>query len=340
MKKFILFICLMALVQVGFANESKGLIQKDSVIVEFGKAGKIVLIVDNKEDFEKLKKMNINEIVKELDIQVDENSGKLTIVELKNSSGAKEIISVREEGLETEVRIGKIKILVDESRNGTKVKVENEKKKSLSPPFRTYGKFDLGINNYLDSDRNMPSSDLPYAAKGWGSWNVGFNWMASQRIVKGVYWDFGMGIQWYNFKFENPNYQAIKGAEGIEFLDRSGITAIKSKISASYLTAQTMLQLDFGKMNNQGKKGLRIGAGPYLGYRLGGNSKFVGRENNAGIRFKDKQDTGLYLNNLRYGMRGEIGVGSFTFFSTYDMNTLFSAGKGPELNPITFGIVF
>jgi hypothetical protein len=340
MKKIILFICLMALVQVGFANGTSILSQKDSVIVEFGKSGKIVLIVENKDDFEKLKNMNINQIVKELDLSVDQETGKLTIVELKNSAGSKEIISVREEGPETEVRIGKIKILVDESRNGTTVKLENQKRKTVSPPFRTYTKLDLGINNYLDSERNFPSSDLPYAAKGWGSWNVGFNWMASQRIVKGVYWDFGMGLQWYNFKFENNNYQAVKGANSIEFIERTGVNSIKSKISASYLTAQTMLQLDFGKMNNQGKKGLRLATGPYIGYRLGGNSKFVGRENNETFRFKDKQDTGLYLNNLRYGMRGEIGVGSFTFFSTYDFNTLFSAGKGPELNPITFGIVF
>jgi hypothetical protein len=149
-----------------------------------------------------------------------------------------------------------------------------------------------------------------------------------------------VGLQWYNFKFENQNTQAVKGSNSIEFIERNDVNAIKSKISASYLTAQTMLQLDFGKMNNQGKKGMRLAAGPYIGYRLGGNSKFVGKENASSMRFKDKQDTGLYLNNFRYGMRGEIGVGSFTLFSTYDFNNLFSAGKGPELNPITFGIVF
>jgi hypothetical protein len=340
MKNTILFMCLMALVQIGYANDNKSIAHKDSVIVEFGKSGKIVLIVENKEDFEKLKNMNINEIVRELDIKVDESTGNLTIVELKNSTGTKEIITVREDGPETEVRIGRIKILVDESNNGTRVKVENDKKKTVSPPFRSYTKFDLGINNYLNTDNNLPSTDLPYAAKGWGSWNVGFNWMASQRIVKGVYWDFGLGIQWYNFKFENTNTQAVKGSNSIDFIERNDVNAIKSKISASYLMAQTMLQVDFGKMHNQGKRGLRLAAGPYVGYRLGGNSKFVGREMNSSVRFKDKQDTGLYLNNLRYGMRGEIGVGSFTLFSTYDFNTLFQAGKGPELNPVTFGITF
>ena len=55
----------------------------------------------------------------------------------------------------------------------------------------------------------------------------------------------------------------------------------------------------------------------------------------------DKVNTGLYLENLRYGIRGEVGIGEHvTFFTTYDLNTLFQDGKGPSLNPITFGIVF
>jgi hypothetical protein len=242
--------------------------------------------------------------------------------------------------METEIIVGGIRVIVDETSGDTKVRVETGQKKKLDPPFRTYFNVDLGINNYLNTDNQLPSSDQPYAVKGWGSWNVGLNWMASQRLTKGFYWDFGLGVQWYNFKFENRDFQAVRGDNAIDFNQRTDVNGFKSKLSASYLTAQTMLKLDLGRMYDNGRKGFRLAAGPYAGYRLGGNSKFVYREINGSGRKKEKQGTGMYLNNFRYGVRGELGVGRITFFSTYDLNTLFQEGKGPELNPITFGIVF
>lgn len=345
MKKYLLLFCLMALVQTAFAYNSlpsnDHLINKDSVIVEFGKSGKVVIIVENKEDFERLKSMDINEIIRSLGLEEDEETGELTIVEIRKKDGStKEVVKVREDGLETEVQIGGMRVYVDETGANTKVKIETNRSKKEEPAFRTFFNVDLGVNNYLDADGQFPTSDNPYAVKGWGSWNVGLNWMAAQPISKGFYWNFGVGFQFYNFKFENRDFQAVRGDDMIEFTQRTDVDGFKSKISASYLTAMTMLELDFGKMNDNGRRGLRIAAGPYVGYRLGGQSKFVYRELGGSGRKKDKQNTGLYLNNLRYGVRGEIGVGRFTFFSTYDLNNLFQDGKGPELNPITFGIVF
>lgn len=345
MKKYLLLFCLMALVQVAFAYElptdSIHLANKDSVIVEFGKSGRIVIIVENKEDFEKLKMMNINQIISTLDLEENENTGELTIVEIKKKDGtSKEIVRVREEGAETEVNIGKMRVYVDESGTNTRVKIETGERKYKDPAFRTFFNTDIGISNYLTPEGSFPTSDNPYAVKGWGSWNIGLNWMAAQRISKGLYWNFGLGFQWYNFKFENRDFQAIRGAGGIDFTQRDDVNGFKSKISASYITAMTLLELDFGKMNDKGRRGLRIAAGPYVGYRLGGQSKYVYRELGGSGRKKEKQNTGLYLNNFRYGVRGEVGVGRVTFFTTYDINELFQEGKGPALNPITFGIVF
>jgi hypothetical protein len=344
MKKYLLLFCLMAMVQVAFAAKLPSLdteINKDSVIVEFGKSGKVVIIVESKEDFEKLKMMNIDEIIRSLDLQENKETGELTIVQIQKKDGStKDVVKVREEGAETEVNIGRMRVLVDESGENTKVKIESGAKKTVDPSFKTNFNIDLGVSNYLSSDGGFPTSDNPYAVKGWGSWNLGLNWMAAQRISKGFYWDFGLGFQFYNFKFENKDFQAVRGDEMIEFIQRNDVDGFKSKISASYITAMTMLELDFGKMNDNGKKGLRIAAGPYAGYRLGGRSKFIYRELDGSGRKKDKQDTGLYLQNFRYGIRGEIGVGRVTFFTTYDLNTLFQDQKGPELNPISFGIVF
>jgi hypothetical protein len=341
MKKYIFIFCLLAVAQVGFAGSfplTDPILPKDSIVVEFGKSGKIVIYVETKEDFEKLKLMNINEIIRELDLEENVKNDEMVIVQQTKKNGiTKDIVTVREDWDETEVRVGNLKVLVDQSGLHTKVKVEQQEKKKKDN-FRTYFETDLGINNYLQNG-SFPTSDEPYAVKGWGSWNVGLNMMAAQKLSKRFFWKYGLGFHFYNFKFENRAYQAIRTPESIGFQMRSDVNGFKSKISASYVTAMTLFELDFGKMKNEWNKGLKLAFGPYAGYRLGGRSKFVYRELDGSGRKKDKEDTGLYLNNFRYGLRGELGIGDLKFFSSYDLNTLFQEGKGPELNPLTFGIV-
>ncbi len=343
MKKIFLILVFLGLVQVAMAGErpehqltKKNLVLKDSVVIEFGKAGRIVIMVESTEDFEKLKLMNINQIISELGIKENKETGEVTLVEIHKKDGTvKEVVRVNENGTETEVRVGRMRVLVDESGLDTKVKIETDSKEKKDPAFKTDFLIDLGINNFIQ-DKSFPTSDQPYAAKGWGSWNVGLNWVASQRLAKGFHWNFGLGFQWYNFKFENRDFQAVRGQDQISFVERTDVTGVKSKLSASYLTAMTLLKVNLGKT----EEGLSLAAGPYVGYRLGGRSKFVYEEPGSSTDRIEKVNTGLYLENLRYGLRGEVGVGkNLTFFSTYDLNEFFQASKGPALNPITFGIV-
>ena len=309
---------------------------KDSVVIEFGKAGRIVIMVESLADFEKLKGMNINQIIAELGVQENKATGEVTLVELHKKDGSvNEVVRVYENGAETEVRVGRMRVYVDESGADTKVKFETDAKKEDNPNFSTHFNLDLGINNFLQKG-SFPTSDQPYATKGWGSWNVGLNWMGSQRLSDGLRWNFGLAFQWYNFKFENRDFQAIRGQNEISFVERTDVTGVKSKLSASYLTAMTLLEVNLGKDKD---KGLTLAAGPFIGYRLGGRSKFVYEESGRAADRTEKINTGLYLENLRYGFRGELGFGkSITFFTTYDLNELFQEGKGPSLNPITFGI--
>jgi hypothetical protein len=343
MKKLVLVLAFLGLVQVGMAAEhteqvldKKHHVLKDSVVIEFGKAGRIVITVQSTEDFEKLKLMNINQIINELGVKENKETGEVTLVEIHKKDGSvKEVVKYRGDWEETEVKVGRMRVYVDESGPDTKVKIETDPKEKKDPDFKTDFLIDLGINNYIQ-DKTFPSSDQPYAAKGWGSWNVGLNWVASQRLAKGFHWNFGLGFQWYNFKFENRDFQAVRGQDQISFVERTDVTGVKSKLSASYLSAMTLLKVNLGKT----EEGVSIAAGPYVGYRLGGRSKFVYEEPGSSTDRIEKVNTGLYLENLRYGLRGEIGIGKdLTFFSTYDMNELFQAGKGPALNPITFGII-
>jgi hypothetical protein len=43
---------------------------------------------------------------------------------------------------------------------------------------------------------------------------------------------------------------------------------------------------------------------------------------------------------MRYGLRGQIGFNDIDLFVNYDMNDLFTEGKGPQLNAFSFGITF
>ena len=309
---------------------------KDSVVIEFGKAGRIVIIVESLADFEKLKGMNINQIIAELGVQENKATGEVTLVEIHKKDGSvKEVVRVSENGAETEVRVGRMRVFVDESGENTKVKFESDAKNEDNPSFKTNFTLDLGVNNFLQKG-SFPSSDQPYATKGWGSWNVGLNSMGSLRLSEAFRWNFGLAFQWYNFKFENRDFQAVRGRDQIGFVERTDVTGVKSKLSASYLTAMTLLEVNLGKDKD---KGLTLAFGPYIGYRLGGRSKFVYEESGRALDRTEKINTGLYLENLRYGFRGEVGVSkNITFFSTYDLNELFQEGKGPALNPITFGI--
>lgn len=340
MKKHLLTFCLWTIVQMAYAFQQDTVPSRDSVIVEFGNSGKIIMVVDNKEDFEKLKAMDVNQIIRELNLELDPESGEMTVVEIKHKDGNKEIIKIHEDGPETKVYVGRWRVIVDESGSKTQVKVESGPKKDRDDPdFRTYFNLDLGVNNYFENNA-VPGERAQHGVKGWGSWNVGINWMASQKLRKGRYWDFGLGVQWYNFKLENRRYQVVNGMDGIEFIDRTDVNGFKSKISASYLTALTLLRWDFGKMNDNGRNGLRVAIGPYAGYRLGGRSKFVYRELGGSGRKKEKEPIGANLNNFRYGLRGEIGFRSVTFFTTYDFNSLIQKDRGPSLHPIAFGLVF
>jgi hypothetical protein len=342
MKKLVLVLAFLGLVQVAMASErpeqvldKKHLVLKDSVVIEFGKAGRIVITVQSTEDFEKLKLMNINQIINELGVKENKETGEVTLVEIHKKDGSvKEVVRVNENGAETEVRLGRMRVLVDESGMDTKVKIETDPKEKKDPAFKTNFNLDLGINNFLEKG-SFPTSDQPYATKGWGSWNVGLNWIGSQRLSESWRWDFGLGFQWYNFKFENRDFQAVRGQDQISFVERTDVTGVKSKLSASYLTAMTLLRINPG----DDSKGVNFAVGPYIGYRLGGRSKFVYEEPGSSTDRIEKVNTGLYLENLRYGIRGELGFGkNLTFFSTYDLNELFQGGKGPALNPITFGI--
>jgi hypothetical protein len=185
--------------------------------------------------------------------------------------------------------------------------------------------FDIGINTWIGDD-SAP------AVKPWGSWNPAINYHYTYKPSKNFNLKSTIGVSWYNFKFEERNLQALRGDEGLVFVEHPSGAGTKSKISASYanLTLIPTVKTTNGNFS--------FGVGPYAGYRLGGRGKFVYRDP-QGNRIKEFQMGNMFASNFRYGLRAEICVADVTLYFNYDLNETFQENKGPKLNALSFGFI-
>lgn len=214
----------------------------------------------------------------------------------------------------------------------------------------------MGLNNWLDKGGSLNGlADDSYSVKPWGSWYFGLSSVNKTHLKNILFLEWGTDLVWYNWKLEDPSYQVTKATTQVNFAQPANINdieAIKSKLVASYLNVSLVPLIDFAqgtrkvivneagsfKWNRSKKIGFRIGVGGYLGYRMYGRSKYVHKEDNK-LRNKEKDNGNFYLSNVRYGLRGRVGWRGMDLFVNYDLNQVFTSGKGPELNAFSFGII-
>jgi hypothetical protein len=208
--------------------------------------------------------------------------------------------------------------------------------------------FDFGTNNYLEDGSFPDGSGAQYTVRPWGSWYVGLNSTLRTRVSKNFFVEWGAGISWYNFKFQDDATLITvddNDIPGVYFSeDTRDVSYSKSKLTASYINASLVPMFDAGGRGRKTRlwdahnSNFRIGAGPYAGYRIESHSKLVYKED--GDKEKDKDKSNFYLNNFRYGIRMQVGIRSADFFFNYDLNELFIEGRGPKLNAFSFGVIF
>lgn len=203
--------------------------------------------------------------------------------------------------------------------------------------------FDLGTSNFLSDGKFPDSENAPYAVRPWGSWYLGLNSVQRTRIGKNFFVEWGLGISWYNFKFQRDDMTLVKDDIGVTFTpDMRDADFRKSKLTVSYINASLVPVLDFSNRSDKARwdssRAFRIGLGPYVGYKIDSYSKIKYKQN--GSMEKDRNHDSFYIENIRYGMRLQVGYRSMDLFFNYDMNDLFTNGKGPDLNAFSFGVVF
>jgi hypothetical protein len=324
----------------------------DTVIVKFGESSKVIFTIQDKKDLETLKYYNFQALMEDMIAKLDKrdstNIEKPAAAYLKDTvreNMQNETVAETNEEWPTEADRKRYRGNDWPSEKNNRTYSRHSRKDYRR---RTYSSFniDLGTNNYLSNGSFPDQSNSVYSVRPWGSWYVGLSSIQRTRLANKLFIEWGVGVSWYNFKFQSDKVQMSRDDNGVYFnLDTRDFDFTKSKLTVAHLNASLVPMLDLG--SNSRKPGLfsghhsrsfRIGAGPYVGYRIDSYAKQVYEQ--GGDKKKEHNHNSYYLNNIRYGARLQFGIRGTDFFFNYDLNDLFVANKGPQLNAFSFGVTF
>ena len=357
MKKFFSGVAAMLIVASASAQS------RDTVIVNLARTSKIIFTVEDPEDLEILRhydfQMLFEDILRKVDDKKQGRDSVLVSVDAEDST-ASDVI-VQDDAADESENYQRQDDDADDDNNHNNNDDDDDDdywrnhhdddngdddghRGKWNRTWQTFN-FDLGTNNYLTDDK-FPSDNDAYAVRPWGSWYLGVASVQRTRLAKKFFLEWGLGMSWYNFKFQNDNTIMTKSDDGVTFsLDPRDVNFKKSKLSVTYLQASLVPVLDFGDHGRKRRvwdgynhNSFRIGFGPYIGYRIASHSKLI--YNDDGDREKESDRDGFHLNNFRYGARLQVGYRSTDLFFNYDLNELFQENKGPKLNAFSFGVIF
>jgi hypothetical protein len=249
----------------------------------------------------------------------------------------------------TFITLGKKRIKIFEEDGETSVKIEemdktDKEKDEYQKDYRPWKNFKghwagfgVGPNNYLNSSNSFDLSeeDQFMEINQVKSWNFNINFaqysigLGSDKI--GI--TTGMGIEWCNYHFSDTNTIEKSGGEIIAKATPENTT--KNRLQTTYLTIPLIVEFQFP--NNVRKNRFYISAGVISGIKLFSNTrvKFV----KEGNKQKEKYKSDYYLNSIRYGITARVGYKDFGVYCNYYLTPLFLDNHGPELYPITAGIM-
>src|SRR5258708_15714924 len=316
----------------------------DSVVIRVGEGSKVIVSIHDRKDLETLKHYDFQTLMSDMIAKLE----KKDTVQLTQPSTR----YLREVYKEESIPAVESKPAVDTTR-----KEEGKSKRSRHWNKRTYHSFnvDLGTNNYLSNGKFPDQTNQPYTVRPWGSWYVALNSIQRTHVGGKLFLEWGMGVSWYNFKFQNGQTVMSQTDQSVVFgVDNRNFDFIKSKLTATYLNASLVPVIDFGRggrkttifdvsrvdfsARGNHSSAFRIGVGPYIGYRIGSYTKQSYKD--GGQLHREHNSDNFYLNNIRYGLRVQLGFSDVDLFFNYDLNNLFVDSKGPKLNAFSFGVTF
>ncbi len=314
--------------------------EQDTIILKFGSNSRIIIYISDKDDLEELTRYDINKILADLNMEVKSRGDSAEVIEIKDEQGVRYL-------KDTTVVIYRITTSEENNSEPHDSNYEEEKKESKRTYYYYRGPdftFDVGLNNYLENGR-FPTSTQPYALRPQGSWYWNLGGIYNTRIAGPLFLNLGLTGAFNVYRFDNPRTRLIADDNGVRFVTDTVVNnPLKSKLANAYLVLRAVPMFVFPtKRKPSGywhskTPGFRIGAGMYVGYRVWSRTKF---KYDDGGKQKRLKTANYSLNDIRYGIRGQIGFRDIDLFVEYDLNEMFQANQGaPTLQRLQFGISF
>jgi hypothetical protein len=249
----------------------------------------------------------------------------------------------------TAVTIGKWKVIVKEKGDGTddvdvefgriedtEIEEEIEIYDGVEVFETDWLMFDLGYNTYMNKDFEFNVDDSRYASlenqQTWGSWDVNLHMMRQRVNMFNGYMNlnWGLSFEWHNYRYRGNDY-ALPQMDTFTLVT-SDVVLEKNRFTTTHFTLPIMLGFETNPMDTE--RSFRIGFGYSPGLLLKGKTKL---EDESGVS-KVKDNFNLEQ-PFRHELNVMLGYGNFNVYASYDVNSMFEEGQGPELYPVSIGLI-
>ena len=201
---------------------------------------------------------------------------------------------------------------------------------------------DIGFNGYVNSDfLTAPTREDRFMdLNGSKSLTLSINILQYNIDLQRNKNNFGMvigaGLTFYNYRTDRP-YTFERDPNtgktiGVPVPNERYIE--KNKITSSFINIPLLFELQVPSSHPFNR--FYISCGPYCGFKIGGHTKLVYKEN--GNRVKDKDSDDINLTPFQYGAMVRVGYRFINLYATCNFSTLYVGNRGPELYPFTIGL--
>ena len=307
----------------------------DSLVIRFANRTRLVIYAPDKAGIQALSNYDLNKIVREMGMQLDSLPGGQAAISRDGDQYLKDTVLV------VTKKKGGVRITIGGSGDTTKTdSTRNRRDYTRSSVRRGVNSwkrsidFQIGLNAWIrPTDGTLVGNVAPPDLRPLGSRYFAVAFSQRPTLINGkrtklsLY--YAAEASWNNFMFEE-DILVSKGPANVQF-EAASESLKKSKLTTFALQLPVVPRLAF--YSASGRKVFHIGLGGFIGYRLDSYTK-IKRENDD----KSREHSNFYLNDLRYGLVGHLGIVKTNLFVKYDLNPIFQSGKGPDVRALSFGI--